>query len=320
MVIRAGKERAIGEAQFSGLDVRGKAVIVATGWDSNWKTEQYFDGHPYLTRDAARLLAESGAAMVGIDSLNIDDTGRSDAARALDPAGSRNSDRGTFVQPGRLARRRLSLLRRAREGEAVRHVPCARIRVAVMHNGLMFRCDIGDNIELRPFEEYHAEELFAAVERNREHLRRWLPWVDRTLAVEDVQNFLARAIEAFSQGEELHAGIFIHGKLAGTIGHHRYRRAQPERQYRLLAGRYGRRQGCDDAMLSRYVRYLFEERRMHRVEIRCATGNTRSCAIPQRLGFTRDGVLREAEWVNDCFLDLVVWSLLDREYFDRAEM
>lgn len=74
VVIRAGKERAIGEAQFSGLDVRGKAVIVATGWDSNWKTEQYFDGHPYLTRDAARLLAESGAAMVGIDSLNIDDT------------------------------------------------------------------------------------------------------------------------------------------------------------------------------------------------------------------------------------------------------
>jgi len=74
VVVRAGKERAIGEAQFAGLDVRGKAVIVATGWDSNWKTEQYFEGHPYLTRDAARLLAESGAALVGIDSLNIDDT------------------------------------------------------------------------------------------------------------------------------------------------------------------------------------------------------------------------------------------------------
>ena len=74
VVVRAGKDRAIGEAQFAGLDVKGKAVIVATGWDRNWKTEQYFEGHPYLTRDAARLLAESGAAMVGIDSLNIDDT------------------------------------------------------------------------------------------------------------------------------------------------------------------------------------------------------------------------------------------------------
>jgi kynurenine formamidase len=74
VVVRAGTGRAIGEAQFAGLDMRGKAVIIATGWDKNWKTEQYFEGHPYLTRDAARLLAESGAALVGIDSLNIDDT------------------------------------------------------------------------------------------------------------------------------------------------------------------------------------------------------------------------------------------------------
>jgi arylformamidase len=74
VVVRAQKERAIGAAQFDGMDVRGKAVLVHTGWDRHWKTEQYFEGHPFLTRDAARLLAESGAAMVGIDSLNIDDT------------------------------------------------------------------------------------------------------------------------------------------------------------------------------------------------------------------------------------------------------
>jgi kynurenine formamidase len=74
VVVRAAPMRAIGEAAFAGLDVRGKAVIVATGWDRHWKTEQYFDGHPFLTRDAARLVAESGAALVGIDSLNIDDT------------------------------------------------------------------------------------------------------------------------------------------------------------------------------------------------------------------------------------------------------
>jgi arylformamidase len=74
VVVRATEARAIGEARFAGLDVRGKAVIIATGWDRHWNTEQYFEGHPFLTRDAARLLAESGAALVGIDSLNIDDT------------------------------------------------------------------------------------------------------------------------------------------------------------------------------------------------------------------------------------------------------
>ncbi|MCI0574414.1 MAG: cyclase family protein, partial [Myxococcaceae bacterium] len=57
-----------------GVDVRGKAVLVHTGWDAHWRTDRYFDGHPYLTADAAELLVQAGAALVGIDSLNIDDT------------------------------------------------------------------------------------------------------------------------------------------------------------------------------------------------------------------------------------------------------
>jgi len=64
----------IGPEHFSGHDVRGRAVLVHTGWARHWGTDAYFDGHPFLTHDAARLLADSGAALVGIDSLNIDDT------------------------------------------------------------------------------------------------------------------------------------------------------------------------------------------------------------------------------------------------------
>lgn len=59
---------------FAGLGVSGKAVLVATGWDRFWRSEAYFADHPFLTEDAARLLAEGGAAFVGIDSHNIDDT------------------------------------------------------------------------------------------------------------------------------------------------------------------------------------------------------------------------------------------------------
>lgn len=69
---RAG--RAIGPTHFEGLDVRGQAVLVHTGWDRHWGTDQYFDGHPYLTADAATLLRDGGAVLVGIDSMNIDDT------------------------------------------------------------------------------------------------------------------------------------------------------------------------------------------------------------------------------------------------------
>lgn len=65
--------RAIGPELFSGADVQGRAVLVHTGWAGHWGTEQYFTGHPFLTAEAANWLKAAGAALVGIDSLNIDD-------------------------------------------------------------------------------------------------------------------------------------------------------------------------------------------------------------------------------------------------------
>jgi arylformamidase len=67
--------QSIDASQFSALkDVAGKAVLVETGWSRHWKTDQYYEGHPYLTEDAAQFLAEAGAVLVGIDSHNIDST------------------------------------------------------------------------------------------------------------------------------------------------------------------------------------------------------------------------------------------------------
>ena len=69
--------RTIDASCFTGRDVRGKAVLVHTGWDRHWKTDQYFEDHPYLTEDAAVWLRDQRTTLVGIDSLNIDsiDTG-----------------------------------------------------------------------------------------------------------------------------------------------------------------------------------------------------------------------------------------------------
>lgn len=67
--------RGINRDAFQDHDLQGKAVLVRTGWDTNWRTDQYFEGHPFLTRDAAEFLVKAGVALVGIDSFNIDDTG-----------------------------------------------------------------------------------------------------------------------------------------------------------------------------------------------------------------------------------------------------
>ncbi|MFP5320587.1 MAG: cyclase family protein [Acidimicrobiia bacterium] len=66
---------AIGADVLAGLDVRGRAVLLASGWDEHWGTEAYgAGGHPHLTEDAAQALVDGGAGIVGIDSVNIDDT------------------------------------------------------------------------------------------------------------------------------------------------------------------------------------------------------------------------------------------------------
>jgi arylformamidase len=66
--------RAIARRSFEGLPLQGKAVLVRTGWDAHWRTNRYFEGHPFLTADAAAFLRDAGVTLVGIDSFNIDDT------------------------------------------------------------------------------------------------------------------------------------------------------------------------------------------------------------------------------------------------------
>ena len=75
------QQRAIDWHHFAPVNCRGHAVLVHTGWDRHWRTDQYFEGHPFLTEKAALYLRDQGALLVGIDSLNIDDT--SDGSRPV---------------------------------------------------------------------------------------------------------------------------------------------------------------------------------------------------------------------------------------------
>ncbi len=76
------EEKEITADVFSGFDVKDKAVLLHTGWDKHWRTEEYWSGnHPFLTADAATYLAKNGATLVGIDSYNIDST--TDASRPV---------------------------------------------------------------------------------------------------------------------------------------------------------------------------------------------------------------------------------------------
>jgi len=182
----------------------------------------------------------------------------------------------------------------------------------------MFRRDVVINLELRQVSFTDAEGIFTLVERNRRYLRQWLPWVDLTTSPDYVREFITRAQLQLEEGRGPNAGIWADGALVGAIGCHPIDIGNRNCSigYWIDAGHQGK--GIISQCCGALLDYLFHEVALHRVEIRCGTGNQRSCAILARLGFTREGVALEAEWVGDRWVDLVVWAMLRQNWRDKA--
>jgi ribosomal-protein-serine acetyltransferase len=182
----------------------------------------------------------------------------------------------------------------------------------------MFLRKVSPDIKIRLFAPEDAETVFAVVERNRAYLRRWLPWVDVTTSPEQIRNFIVRVREQYQSGRGPQAGIWIAGEFAGSVGCHPI--DWPNKHCSIgywLEERY-QGKGIMTRCCANLIDYLFHEQGLHRVTIQCGTENNKSCAIPERLGFTREGVIRDGEWVNDRWLNLIVWGMLEQEWRDRA--
>ena len=181
----------------------------------------------------------------------------------------------------------------------------------------MFSHKRGEKTELRLLEERHAQELTDLTDRNREYLRAWLPWVDTNRTVEDRKKFIRGALKQFAENNGFTAGIWHEGRLAGVIGYHSidWENRTTAVGYWLAEEYQG--QGLVTTACRALVDHAFEELNLNRVSIACATENKKSCAIPERLGFRREGVVRQAEWLYDHFVDHVVYATLASEWQAR---
>ena len=173
--------------------------------------------------------------------------------------------------------------------------------------------EIGDDAFVRTFTLDDAEVLFALVDAERERLRGWFPWVDGTRSVDDQRPWIERALAAEHDREG--NGIWlVSGELAGAAG----LSVNPvenngEIGYWLAEAFEGR--GLATRATMALLDLAFDRLGLHRVTIRAATHNARSRAVPERLGFTQEGVLREQGLVSTGqYHDLVVYGLLDREW------
>ena len=177
----------------------------------------------------------------------------------------------------------------------------------------MNRQRIAPDLELRLVEPRDAAELFAVIDRNRAHLRPWLPWADAVQRVEDEEAFIARDLAGRESGA-FHCTVLERGAIVGGVGLHAIDppNFKAEVGYWLDEAHQGK--GIITLACRAVVNHLFGEMKLHRVSIECGVENRRSRAVPERLGFALEGIHREAHWVNDRFLDLACYAMLANQW------
>jgi ribosomal-protein-serine acetyltransferase len=180
----------------------------------------------------------------------------------------------------------------------------------------MFCHIVNETTELRLVERQNSEELFKLFEANRAHLRPWHPWVDMMRSVADVERSIAAWQQQHATNRGFHAGVWHEGRFCGVINHLNvdWTNRWTAFGYWLDAAHQGR--GIMTACCRAFVAHSFNTWKLNRVTIECATQNTRSRAIPERLGFRLEGVIRGVEWLQDRYADHAIYGLLRADYLE----
>ena len=178
----------------------------------------------------------------------------------------------------------------------------------------MFCHKVNEETELRLIERQQAAELLQLLESNREYLRRWHPWVDVLKTPGDVERIIAAWQQQLANNRGIFAGIWFRGHFCGMLYHLSVDWANrcAVLSYWLDERHQGR--GIMTACCGAFVAHGFDTWKLNRITIECATENKRSRAIPERLGFKLEGVVRGIEWLHDHFADHAIYGLLHSEY------
>ncbi|MFD0051273.1 GNAT family N-acetyltransferase [Actinomycetes bacterium NPDC127524] len=178
----------------------------------------------------------------------------------------------------------------------------------------MFSFRVDKEIEIELLQQHHKEELYQLIDENREYLRKWLLWVDKRKSAGDFESIIPVWLTNYANNNGFDAGIRFHGKLAGMIGlqYIDWNNKTAGIGYFLSENAQGN--GIITKCIQSLTRYLFDEMKLNRIEIQCAAGNTKSIKVPERLGFTLEGIKKDGQWLYDHYEDIVIYSLLEKDW------
>jgi len=182
---------------------------------------------------------------------------------------------------------------------------------------LRFAHRVDDTLSLALWEPRHADDLFAAIDADREHLRAWLDWPDKVQSIEDERRVLAGHWSKLAAGELPGVAIVDAGRPAGAAGLHPLPRFKGTAEIGYWLTQAGQGKGLMTRAVAALLDHAFGPAGFHRVEIRCEPANTRSCGVPERLGFTLEGTQRQLCEYDGRWIDHRVYAMLAEQWKRR---
>lgn len=162
---------------------------------------------------------------------------------------------------------------------------------------------VNDITRLELVQESHAEQIFCLVKSNKNYLKQWLPWVDFTNTIADTLEFINNSINKNTEKKGFDCSIFYKNEIVGIIGLHKIDFTNKFSSIGYWISENYQGNGIMTASCKALINYCLNDLELNRVEIRCATENFKSQAIPKRLNLKNEGVLRQIEYINGIFLD-----------------
>ena len=178
---------------------------------------------------------------------------------------------------------------------------------------------VEDGLDLHQVTMDDAAELFAAVDANREYLREWLPWLDRTNNVDDETSFIASTLEEYERGDGVLYGIRLEGNLIGTISLNwiDWENRGCGVGYWLAEDQTGN--GYATKSCIRLMEHCFDDLGLHRFVLEAATDNFPSRAIAENLGMRLEGITKDREWLYDHYVDAALYAITAPEWRARVQ-
>jgi ribosomal-protein-serine acetyltransferase len=173
---------------------------------------------------------------------------------------------------------------------------------------------VDKNLELEPTSELQAAQLFAAINNNRKELSEFLPWVGDMRTLADLTDYLKNAEILCQQEKEASFAILLNKVAVGRIGLHHLNKQNKTGAIGYWLSKDAQGKGIMLKSCKALINYGFQNLDLHRIEIKAAINNLKSQAIPVKLNFLKEGILRQAEFVNNQFLDLFLYSMISDEW------